>query len=180
MENKYVIQKFIKWLNNLPEVELNELADLLSEREGSRSLVAIIRNTIDLRNYERSSSRRLISRDRGLGKESRVINRSPSSNVGSVEEVKRKFFEAFEDLSLFPTRKEIINVMNGVFDCGLEYTNYKKRGRKDLISKCWNQLSRLPKEEQHKKLRTFVDKISENKYGRNEYKELFRILANHE
>jgi hypothetical protein len=180
MENKYVLQKFVKWLNTLPEVELNELADLLSEPKVSRSLIAIIKNTIGLRDFEHNSTRRLIVKDKGVGEKSRVMNISPSPNIGRFDEVKRKFFEAFEDLSLFPTRKEIVKVMNGIFNCGLEYKNYKKRGRKDLIRKCWNQLSMLPKEEQHKKLKIFVDKISENNLGRNEYKELFRILSNHE
>jgi len=186
MGNRYVLQRLIEWLNKLSDSELEELSHLFSEPQVRTSLLAIIDNALSLRRAEggRRLQPEVRARDWGLGmpkrEPSRVLGGDATSSVDHSTEVKQLFFEIFENNSLFPSRRDMLDAMNKAFNCGFEYRQHEKRGRKDLIIKCWNKLKDLPKEEQRKKLRALVSRISQTRTDRDDYKELFRLLVNHE
>jgi len=186
MGNKYIIQKLMEWLNNLSDSELKELSYLFSERDVRTNLLAIINNVLALRQAEAKRKSQPVARVKDwtpmMPKRqiSRVVTGDATSSVDHSTELKHMFFELFNDNSLFPSRRDMLDAMNKVFNCGFEYSQYEKRGRKDLIIKCWNKLKELPKDEQRKKLRTFVSRLPEDRADRDDYKELFRLLVNHE
>jgi len=184
MRNRYILQRLIEWLNKLSDSELQELSSLFSEPQVRTSVLAIIDNALALRHIEDKRKLQPAATDwpsrmpkRGLGG---VLRGDATLPVDHSTELKQLFFEVFEDTSLFPSRRDMLDAMNKAFNCGFEYREHEKRGRRDLIIKCWNRLKNLPRDEQRKKLRTFVSRISESKAGRDDYKELFRLLVNHE
>jgi hypothetical protein len=186
MGNRYLLQRLIEWLNKLSDSELEELSRLFSEPQVRTKLFAIIDNALALRHIEGKPKLQPVASARdwpsGMPKREvgRVLRGDAASSVDHSTEVKHLFFEVFEDTSLFPSRRDMLDAMNQAFNCGFEYREHEKRGRKDLIIKCWNKLKDLPRDEQRKKLRTFVSRISESKAGRDDYKELFKLLVNHE
>ena len=186
MGNKYILQRLIEWLNKLSDSELEELSHLFSEPQVRTSLLAIIRNALSLRQAESERKLQPVVRARDWAFEmpkkepSKILRGDATSPVNHSTEVKQLFFGIFEDTSLFPSRKDMLDAMNKAFNCGFEYRQHEKRGRKDLIIKCWNRLKELPRNEQRKKLRALVNEISETRSDGDDYKELFRLLVNHE
>ena len=186
MGNRYILQKMIDWLIKLSDSELEELSYLFSQHDVRTSLLAIINNVLTLRHTEteRKLQPKVRARDwvpRAPKREvSGIVSGDVTSPVDHSTELKQVFFDVFEDTSLFPLRRDMLDAMNKVFNCDFEYSQYEKRGRKDLITKCWNKLKGLPRDEQRKKLRTLVSRISGERADRDDYKELFRLLVNHE
>ena len=185
MGNKYVLQKLIDWLNSLGDSELEQLSNLFSEAEVRESLIAVINRVIALRKFERDRKSQAYPGPKALpiSKAKEELRRAEvegkKSKVEHALDLKKVFFEMFENDSVFPSRRDMLDAINKVFSCDIEYNQNEKRGRRDLITKCWNKVKEVPGDELRKKLGNLVGRF-EYKADKDEYKELFRILANHE
>ncbi len=186
MGNKYILQRLVEWLNKLSNSELEELSRLFSDPQVRTNLLAIINNVLALRHAEGKRKLQPVvrARDWSSGMPEREVSRLLGSDVtprvDRSTELKQLFFEVFEDTSLFRSRRDMLEAMNKAFGCDFDYRQNEKRGRRDLIIKCWNKLKDLPREEQRRKLRALVSRISETRADKDDYKELFRLLVNNE
>lgn len=185
MSNKYVLQKLIDWLNSLEDSELQQISNLFSEGEVRESLLALIGRVIALRKFEKrrtpqphfgpkafpnNKSKTEIRRTETVGEQTKVEH---------ALDLKKAFYEIFENNNAFPSRKDMLEEMNKIFNCNIEYNQNSKKGRTDLISKCWNKVKDTPSDDLRKKLGNLIGRFHYSPHN-DQYKELFRILANHE
>jgi hypothetical protein len=74
----------------------------------------------------------------------------------------------------------VVEAVNSEFQCGLNYSDYRKRGRKDVIKKCLSHLSNLPERKQISLIKSFFAKVYQKHGELDQYRNFFRILAGYE
>jgi hypothetical protein len=172
MQREYVIEKLVSALRRLSDEELYALSQLLRYSDVAHIFGEIVDRMIRLRGIERERR-----------PESRVLegqnSRKPSraSRMGVTEPVEARFFNLLNDRQLFPSTKDVVDVLNDVFNLGLRYEDYVKHGRRDLIQRCWNHLQAMPVNERRRLLRVLSERGESQSAGSEGYHELFRILS---
>lgn len=187
MENKYVLIKLVGALNTLSDSDLSRLAVLLKQPKVNEALVKLIENTLELRMAERTSRPDKRYEDASeVTEEQRTIERNSIGlrgdqvGVQAVEDVQSAFVTLLQDRSLFPSTKDVVDAVNRVFQWGIDYEEFRKRGRRDLINKYLHRLSLYPDNRRIKLLKSFFYEVSQKAVKVDKYSELFKILAGYE
>ena len=185
--DKYTLNKFVSLLNNLSDTDLQELGNLFAQPGVCETFSNLIRNTLELRKSERKSRNEIYDKSKTEEAQQakteilkKVAVKSSLDSVMQADGIKTRFFSLLEDRKLFPSTRDVVTAINGEFDCDIPYKYYSKHGRKDIINKCWRHLSRYPRREQRKMIKDFVDRMLVTRSQKDEYRELFKILTNHE
>lgn len=184
MTSEYVLNKLVDALNDLPDEDLVSLAALLRQPAADKTLAMLIENTLALREAERRSrtvSRKMpISPERHkaqlLGGNSKIIS-SHQRQIGSLKDVAGSLAKLLQDRNLFPSTKDVINAINGAFDLKINYEEFRKRGRRDLIQRCLSYVSELRESKQIDRLESFLKQIPQSRLEMDQYRSLFRILT---
>lgn len=184
MRNKYILNKLIESLWNLQESDLRKLAAILANPEGNEALLKLIEGTLAFRSAARKSRFDVIhekaqpNREEVRAREGKVItqNRLNIESL-SINDIRNQFKLFLSDKKILPSTKDVVEAVNSAFNFGIEYNNYYKRGRRDLIQRCMRELGYLPQKQQLKLMKSFFSQVSEKYNGVDAYQKLFRILA---
>lgn len=172
MHSDYLIERLISAMTRLSDQELRELVDLFRYGNASEVFGEVVERMIYLRRIEREK-RLETTRDESQ------FSRQPAtrSSTPMSEPVKRRFFALLNNRTLFASTKDVVDVLNDVFNLGLRYEDYQRQGRRDLIHKCWRHLEQMPSDQRKKVLRALSQRRMEHAPGSEGYHELFRILS---
>lgn len=186
MEGKDVLTKLVSALNNLSDDDLHQLTALLAQPKANKALVKLIESTLALRYAERKSKSEIRKPSYTVRRKDREIGSNDANlvhnrlSVRSMDELKNTFVTFLEDRNLFPSTRDVVDVVNKALHRGIAYEDFRKRGRKDLIRKCWTYLTTLPRKRQIEMLKTLFYSIPKEPEGIKPYRELFKILARYE
>ena len=172
MQNDHVIEKLVHGLSRLSERELRRLVELFYRHDVAEAFREVVERMIVLRQAE--EERRKSS---ALG---RSRNRHPLKrgvDVSSEEPLKQEFLIVLHDRDIFPSTKDVVDVVNDVFGLGLRYEDFRRRGRRDLIQRCWHHFQGMPVDERRRILRTLSRRSKAPSASSEGYHELFRILS---
>ena len=172
MRIEYVIEKLLSSLSRLSDKELHQLADLFCQSDVAETFGKIVENILYLRQLERGSRKRSMPEKMHI-----VRNIKGKRSVRAGDPVKEKFFAFLNDRTLFPSTRDVVEVLNDVFKLGFRYEDYRKQGRKDLIQKCWRNFECMPLTQRRKVLRSLFQRSTNDTFQSEGYEELFRILS---
>jgi hypothetical protein len=183
----YSLNKFLSLLNNLSDTDLRDLGNLLAQPKVCEKLSRLIRTTLELRQSEKRNKYQIYNKS-GIEEAPRsktelkkqIPVKSDLDDIMHVNGLKARFFSLLEDRKLFPSNRDVLTALNKEFDCDIPYKYSSKHGRRDIINKCWIHLSGYPRQVRRRMIKNFVDRMLVTNSQRDEYRELFRILANHE
>ena len=188
MDNKYILKKLISALNSFSDHELQQLATLFKEPAVNEAIVKVIEGTLALRNVKRKS--KIITTIKSSAR-TEVKRETPEKNNVTASEIKigthyknqieQKFAALLANKNLFPSTKDVVNVVNTSFHWRINYIDFYKRGRRDLIQKCIRKLSTYSEREQRKMIKSFLECVKEQPGEKDQqYRILFKILAGDE
>lgn len=190
MESQSVLNKLFNTLGNLSDDDLRKLAELFRYQNTSKAFVKMIESALGFRDATHGNKMPLREqRAKHNSIEEFEVQRSavyhePVNYISRGRTSKKMLYagvaSALEDRDLFPSTKDVAEVVNSQFNCGIEYEDFQKRGRRDIIGKCMQNLRKLPEKDQYTLLRDFFHKIITDRSGMNQYRELFRILTSYE
>jgi hypothetical protein len=187
MEDKYVLNKLAEALTNLSDKDLHKLAAIVKHPAAVVELGNLIESILALRKTERniisSTEKRKESKisageTRAYGTESNIKN--DRFYIRSVEDVKKVFKTLLENRNFFPGTKDVVEAVNSEFQCGINYSDYRKRGRKDVIQTCLSHLANFPERKQISLIKSFFGKVYQKHGELDQYRNFFRILAGYE
>ena len=172
MEREYVVEKLISALPRLSDQELRALSDLFSYGDVAYIFRVVVEQLIQMRNIERERYRDAVhAEERPPGRRSRP------KRLDASEPAEARFIALLNDRTLFPSTRDVVDVLNDIFGLGFRYEDHQKQGRRDLIQKGWNHLQRMPVNERRRVLRVLSQR-DQSRVGASEgYRELFRILS---
>ena len=81
---------------------------------------------------------------------------------------------------LFPSTQDVLNALKDYFRCSLDYEDYRRRGRAPAIRKCLAHLAHMRHEHATELLSRFFQAVFGGPAPGSDYRELFRILTQHE
>lgn len=183
--NKFVFPKLVNALLGFSDRQLRELKALLRRPRSGSAVIKQIDSILELRAEERairsSSNKRpnpMISEqkwhvDSAALESSQIGHRLPDnlrSNLTAILENRR----------LFPGTKDVIQVVNTYFNCEFDYATFRKRGRKDLIQRCWSHLESLPGKHRKRMIGSFIRRFAAEFSDSDAYRDLFKILTGNE
>ncbi len=172
MQREYVIEKLVSALHRLSNEELHALSELLRYSDIAYTFGEVVDRMIRLRELE--LERLPESR---VPKEEIPRRFSRVRRMGVTEPIEARFFDLLNNRRLFPTTKDVVDVLNDVFNLGFRYEDHLKHGRRDLIHRCWNHLQAMPVNERRRVLRALSERNQSQAPGSEGYHELFRILS---
>jgi hypothetical protein len=183
----HVDNKLIASIHGFSDGDLLQLAEILEHPAESTSLQRMIREILALRKTERKAGKEksdihVVKDDAELVADSNPAIQLPrfEAFIGSDENLKNMLFDILQDRGLFASTHDVIEAINSFFDCDLDYEGFRRRGRRDAIRRCWTQLLNLPKKERSELLRRFFEAIYGQEGDRRIYRELFKLLTNHD
>jgi len=172
MKTDYVIHKLISSLSRLSDRELHELADLFHRPDVGEVFGRIVEKTIYLRHVERNMRKRITHRETRS-----MVTNDQKQWIGAKKHTKDKFFAFLNDRSLFPSTRDVINVLNYAFQANFTYEEYRKRGRRDLIQKCWSKFENMSLIYRRRVLKLLSRRTVDHPHSSEGYHELFKILS---
>lgn len=174
----YAVDSLVEALKNMSDTELRKLQQILDSPSAVRSLRTIVRGIQSLR----ESERKLRGSRTGVQPVERAAEKQLSLSLQgkSEKELREAFFAAFKDRHTYSSTRDVLATLNKAFGCKLSYNDFKKRGRRDAISRCWAKLKKRPVRERNRLLRQFFKITAHYKEEKDDYQELFRFLVNHE
>ena len=187
MNNKYILSKLTNALNSFSDGDLRQLAALFSQPKVGEALVKLIDSTLALREAERKSKKRAQEitiheakpeKEAFRRKDQPIANSRRKNNA--MSELRDNFVTVLNDRTLFPSTKDVVEVVNETLDCGVRYETFYRRGRAALINKCIHHLDTFPKQQQLNMLKSFFSKIEDRPSGMEQYQRLFRLLTGDE
>ncbi len=188
MDNKYILNKLISALNSFSDHELQQLATLFKEPAVNEAIVKVIEGTLALRNAERkskiitttkSSARTEVKRE--TTKKNNVTERDIKKGTHYRNQIKQKFATLLANRNLFPSTNDVVNAVNASFHWQINYVDFYRRGRRDLIQNCIRELSTYSESEQRKMIKSFLEWVKEQPGEKDQqYRILFKILAGDE
>jgi len=188
MREKFLLTKVVDALNWFSDSDLYQLADLLNKPQSTKSLVKIIEKKLALRQTERIRKSELnkistskYRREKEAINRKRITAHDDQLSVASMQDILNAFVSSLEDKKIFPSTKDVVNMVNKTFHWEINYEDFRKRGRKAVINKCLSNLAFLPKQKQIRMLGAFFYDISFRRMGlKDQYLELFKILSGYE
>jgi hypothetical protein len=180
MEDHRPVSKIANQLLALSNSELRSLKSVLTKPEGRHVILSLIEQILDLRATQKQKiSERNLRQQHEISAASKVVPRqSTQSEYLSTDDVKEAFISFFSDKNQFTSTQDVVNALNRAFNCHIDYKTFRKRGRRDVINKCWSNLLTLPEKKRTKILSTFFKEQANKKTYSDAYRELFRILTN--
>ena len=172
MRNEYVINKLVSNLGRLSDQELQELSNLFYEGDVAKAFAEVVEKIIYLRRAERQRSKKFFSTEANIPQRA-----ERDRHISSGEPARDKFFVILNDRSLFPATRDVVEVLNNVFGLELQYENYRKRGRRDLIKKCWHHFEKMPIDKRRRVIQLLSNRSAHGTFRSEGYHELFRILS---
>jgi hypothetical protein len=187
MEDKYVLNKLVRALSNLPDNDLRKLASVLRQPGIGEELGKLIESVFALRKAERNIISHTDKKEefatevvRGRIDRANLNIRDNHLFIRSIGDVRNTFETLLENKDLFPSTKDVVEAVNSEFQCGINYADFRKRGRKDVIKKCLSQLEKLPNGKQISLIKSFFYKVYREHGELEQYRKFFRILAGYE
>jgi hypothetical protein len=180
-----LLQKFAGALGHFTDTELENLLFLLQIDGVAVALERLIQELVQLRLLERRVGSRL-QRRTDIGSQFQLL---PSRNqlvhasdfgLDFESSLRNTLVGVFSDHKLFPTMHDVIEAMNRDLECPISFEEFRKRGRRDAVGKCWSLLSREPKGRQVQLLHRFLNDVGSREGGMSAYKDLFSILTRYE
>lgn len=172
MKSDYVVDKLISGMGRLSDRELRNLADLFKQGNTAQVFAEVIENTIRLRRMERERHNREYSDEMHIDGRSRERERAFAN-----EPARERFFAFLNERSLFPSTRDVVEVLNDVFELELCYEDYRKRGRRDMIRKAWHHFEGMEFRKRRRVLRVLSGRSAQSPHLSEGYHELFRILS---
>lgn len=185
MANDYIIQRLISSLGSLSNRELYQLVDIFTKRNVAKIFSKIIHEIIYLREVENKIKRKHSLKSVPVRKRKEVLLSdgivTPSEILQyPTEIIKNNFCEVLNNKSSLPSTRDVIEILNKSFPFNLRYESFRRRGRRDLIERCWKYLEETSSEKRHKMLTNFFRLTYKKSIGSEGYHELFRILSQNE
>ncbi len=210
MKRDELFIKLVSALSKFSENDLRQLEIILSKPDASKALVHVIKAALQFRYAERKSEydfpnqisfadsqkRRLsnsISKSDSLNKryeeakdqkvktEINGINLKRSKNKFILNEhIKTKLASMLKNKNLYLSTRDVVDAINSSFKLNINYLDYYKRGRRDLINNFLNQLSELPNKKRLELIKNFFSQVGLNNLESDEYQKLFSILVGNE
>jgi hypothetical protein len=180
-----VLRKLIDSLFLFTNEELRTLKAILRQKKALDALTGQIETILILRESDgptrhsrvrESTSRRPIKE---VEDDTAAVEGKDLTNL-SPGDLKDAFFKVLQNRELYPTTADVVEALNTHFGCDFQYRAFKKRGRKDLISKCWSFLDSLPDQDRGESLRKFFQEHQIKYSGSTGYQDLFRVLTDNE
>jgi hypothetical protein len=176
MTKNAILTKFISMLGSFTDEELRGLVTFLENEQSRNALIHMVQNVTQIRNVHQDTYEHTnFQKSHGPG-----IALSEQLNNGTAEKVREMFFSYFSNKNHYQSVRDVINALNSSFKCQIDYDVNQKRGRRDVISKCWSALSKLPDEERFRMLSLFFKNEQHDDNLSAEYKKLFKILTRNE
>lgn len=149
----------------LSSQHISELVAVLSSPEASQQLAGFLRN-----NNVRYEAHALVHGD---------PLKIHFTREDEFLDQRRAFQILLGDRESLPATKDVINLINSALGFSYRVSDYKRKGREAVISRCWDRLSRLSANDRAKGMGKIIDAlpaVRENK----EYQRMFKILARDE
>ena len=172
MGSEHVINKLVANLGRLSDQELRELSELFQQGDVARAFAEVVEKIIYLRRAEHQRSMNAIPIETSVSR--KAVGDQP---IRPSEPAKGRFFAILNDRTLFPTTRDVVEILNSVFGLELRYKNYRRHGRRDLIQKCWRHLEKMPSFDRRRVLQSLSSKDANSSFRSEGYHELFRILS---
>ena len=190
MRKDDILEKFVSMLARFTDKELRELKTLFQNPNASHAIVNLIEGTLELRRL-RSSNRsiaRTVAQKKGEParndiEREEIPKRSVSKGISPINNFSHRFAGILQSKKLFPSTKDVVKAVNESFSWGIEYEDFYKRGRRDLIQHCLGRLADIREDKRRRMIRSFVKDIRAKKGSEDldrQYRELFKILAGDE
>ena len=177
-----ILNKLMSALNSFSDRDLRDLADLFNEPGANEAIAKVIQGTLSLREAKRRS--KLSSKRRSAvsiaHKERDIEKAIPESNSGlsSAEQMRKELTSFLLDKKIFSSTRDVVHAINISFGRQIDYRDFYKRGRRDLISRFLRELSSYSEEEQRRMIKEFMGQVNVQSAETDEgYKRLFKILA---
>ena len=182
MNNNYVVHELLAALAGLSNRQLRQLAAVFAKRDAGKAFSKAIEEIVLLREAERRTRK---ARSKQLqevqsGREGLAGTTIVSPNEVRYypkEVIKTRFYEVLNNRDVLPSTKDVIEVLRESFPFKFEYSEFRRRGRRDLIGKCWGYLEEMPSAPQRKLLETFFRRTYKGSIEGEGYQELFKILS---
>ena len=172
MGSEYVINNLVASLGRLSDQDLRDLSNLFYDGDVAKAFAEVVEKMIYLRQAERQRSKKFFSTEASVPRRA-----EGDRHTRPIEPARVRFFAILSDRSLFPATRDVVEVLNNVFGLGLQYENYRKRGRRDLILKCWRHLEKMPLSDRRSVLQSLSSRSEHGSFRSEGYHELFRILS---
>jgi len=172
MQREYVIEKLVSAMSHLSDQDLSSLAELFRCEDVAQVFREVVERMIHLRRIEQERRG-----ESSLREEQASRSRARARRMGATEPAEVKFLALLDNRTLFPSTRDVIDVLNDIFDLGLRYDDYQKEGRRDLIQRCWRHFQRMPLTERRRVLRALSQRSEGPSSTAEGYHELFRILS---
>lgn len=172
MKNDYVVDKLISGMGRLSDRELRDLAKLFYQGDVAQVFAKVVEHTIELRRMERKRHTKEHSNEmyyeRNFGGRKHAIASEPA---------REKFFAFLNERSMFPSTRDVIEVLNDVFEFEFRYEDYRRQGRRGLIQKAWHRFQGMEFRKRRQAIRALSQRSDQSPYLSEGYHELFRILS---
>lgn len=178
MRYRELAHKFVFIMSDLPTKDLKQLADVLESPSEAREFSELVRNEIELR-------KKIIFQDM-----QKSLSRENSSDGIIIEDEYNDYIKAyslfnrhtksidlvahlFSDRNLFKNNEDIVQNTNKIFNLSLDYKDFEKQDRNEVVDECMEEIYKIPDEQQQKFFKIFVNNLVKSL----EYRKLFKILS---
>jgi hypothetical protein len=173
MTSDEIESRLLSLFTGLQPRHQRQLEMLLDHPIGRRAFRKLIEGALDLQNGEMN--------DRAA--KYHDVSHAVQSNdryFESPDPIRQSFSSLLWDKETFPTTYDVIAVVRHFFGIKLEPLQFRKAGRKAVISRAWKYLSELSERERTQRLRKFFTEFAPKLDPDRSYRELFRILSRSE
>jgi len=171
-------------MNDFSDGELRQLKSIFYDDRANTILVNVMDDILKLRALSKdkdfNQDRPEVKPKNGIASQSKPMdNETSRSNEKNYREF-QQLMSIFNDKRLFPNTIDVVNAINSHFGFGITYSDYSKRGRRDLVAKFLKLVSKLPPEKRAEKARLFLQSVNKDYDNNDSYKQLFKILIRDE
>lgn len=182
MSSEFVLDKLAAALLTLTDSQLIRLKKLLLNGQVQKAVVNQIESILLTRSAEKSvggsvlsSPSRVTNADSRDSAESSGRNHSFSHDRES--KLKDSFFSLLEDRQFFPSTKDVLQAISQHLKLRYSYEDFKKRGRRDLVSRTWTALQQLSERRRIDLLRDLFETYAAPSENSSAYRDLFEVLT---
>ena len=177
MDHDAIIKKLLTALSNMTVKDLQQLSLILDHPNSEKTIKDIIDGIISLRKIE--AAKTPANDKKHEGRTSKADNRNDKTAINELKSNSMidHLTKILNDKSIFPKTIDLIESLNNAFRFNIKYEDFYKRGRRDLIQKYKKLITALPKNEQKRRITSFLQSIQNDRQESDAYQKLFKILS---
>ena len=184
MNNEILMTAVISALGKLSDDELKHFSALLRQPEANLAITKMLESTLILRKLDGSTEPSEEHHHTKPGRQAKIT--SAAALVRSAEEyehtsseiLKTAFFQELSNKRKFPTIRDLVRVLNKLFELDFDYESVHRGGRERLVKRAWVNIETFPRATQYRMLTVFFEQFASRSDRQDEYNRLFRILVN--